>query len=190
MRKIKADAKGETLTEGNFIGLLYKLYNEHKDGKLGEDFDAVPFVWGSDGLTQYKERSGAEKYKLYRDQLVVESVMMMMIESLKDSKDAEAMEDAKSLKEILRQLRVGQDKDRMLFEPEPGSEPDHVDGGEGDLVVLRTQEIQGAERQTVPSAAEVRYQDPDIRAASIHRTFGRAAPANVQLLNARGRRTS
>jgi len=190
MRKIKADAKGETLTEGNFIGLLYKLYNEHKDGKLGEDFDAVPFVWGSDGLTQYKERSGAEKCKLYRDQLVVESVMMMMIESLKDSKDAEAMEDAKSLKEILRQLRVGQDKDRMLFEPEPGSEPDHVDGGEGDLVVLRTQEIQGAERQTVPSAAEVRYQDPDIRAASIHRTFGRAAPANVQLLNARGRRTS
>jgi hypothetical protein len=152
MAKIKEDVKKGELEEGNFIGLLYKLHEDHKEtkktmedeikklknemkttnsvefdridlqipeieSKLKNMPDAIPFVWGSDGLTQFSERSGAEKFKLYRDQLAVESLMEMMIDSLSASKGPTDKKDAATLIEILNQLRMGQTKDQYMFSP-------------------------------------------------------------------------
>jgi len=122
MNYIKSDAMKTSLHEGNFIGLLYKLYKDQKSrqGQSPQNnlHDAVPFVWGSDGLTQSESRSGAEKFKLYRDQLVVESVMEMMIDSLRlDAPTEESKRDAEDLNEILKSLRMGSENDQKSFSP-------------------------------------------------------------------------
>jgi len=74
--------------------------------------DAVPFVWGADGLTQFGERSGAEKFKLYRDQLLAGSLMEMLIES---SQKNGLLEDANTLTSILNSMRLGSERDRPFL---------------------------------------------------------------------------
>jgi hypothetical protein len=107
---IANDAKNGP-SEGNFIGLLYELYK----GSPGSQ-DRVPFVWGADGLTQFTERSGAEKYKLYRDQFLCESLIEMIISGLRDLPDEPIQkEEIKIWKDILDCLRRGSEKDRRFW---------------------------------------------------------------------------
>jgi hypothetical protein len=67
---IEADIKNGP-SEGNFVGMLLKQH----EGAHGNQAK-TPFVWGADGLTQFAEPSGANKFFMYANQLgPVETLM-------------------------------------------------------------------------------------------------------------------
>jgi len=58
-------------SEGNFVGMLLKQYKEESGIQA-----KTQFVWGADGLTQFAEPSGANKFFMYANQLgPVETLM-------------------------------------------------------------------------------------------------------------------
>ena len=108
MDAIVAGANEESFGAGNFIGMMLKLYDEPDSKGLQ---DAVPFVWGADDLTQYAERSGVEKHKLYRDQFICGAIMEMLIAHLSSTKQTQK----EKLVNILRQMRMGADRDQKFW---------------------------------------------------------------------------
>jgi len=109
MDAIVAGANEESFGAGNFIGMMLKLYDEPDSKGLQ---DAVPFVWGADDLTQYAERSGVEKHKLYRDQFICGAIMEMLIAHLSSTKQTQK----EKLVNILRQMRMGADRDQVYWD--------------------------------------------------------------------------
>ena len=97
----------------NFIGMMIALRDSHDKKSIQ---DAVPFVWGTDDLTQHSERSGIEKNKLYRDQFICSILMGMLINKMPDG------EDKDKLRNILRQILMGADRDQKFWFPEAKSD--------------------------------------------------------------------
>ncbi|MBC7599818.1 MAG: hypothetical protein H7238_12485 [Polaromonas sp.] len=104
---IGADLDGDTVSEGNFIGLVMAV----RDGEKSRRQDAVPFVWGADGLTQFTERSGVEKFRIYRDQLAVESLREMVGNTLTGQGDARGTDWLS----LLEKIRMGPSRDAPFF---------------------------------------------------------------------------
>ena len=99
----------DDVTEGNFIGLLFALSKN-----APAEQDPIPFVWGADGLTQFAERSGVEKFRIYRDQHVTEPLMEIVsaaLHKIGEHKSAQYWEST------LTQLREGPRRDRKYWEP-------------------------------------------------------------------------
>ncbi|MBC7599820.1 MAG: hypothetical protein H7238_12495 [Polaromonas sp.] len=111
---VQADAKKVTVSEGNFIGLVKAVY-DHREKNTTQD--RVPFVWGADGLTQFTERSGVEKFKLYRDQLAVESLMEMVGNTLQSHDSPQEQARGSEWLSLLAQIRTGPDRDKPFWAP-------------------------------------------------------------------------
>ena len=126
---VERDASRQTVSEGNFIGLVLAIWAMGKTSIQ----DAVPFVWGADGLTQFNERSGVEKYKFYRDQLAVDSLMEIVATTLEQLGDPRG----RTWRDILTQIRLGPQRDAPFWEPAP----EHLN--------ISTQGISDSDRATV-----------------------------------------
>jgi hypothetical protein len=95
---IEADIKNGP-SEGNYIGMLLKQHGSESGIQA-----RTPFVWGADGLTQFAEPSGANKFFMYANQLGPVETLMEQLRS--DSTGKPVYHD------ILRSMKMGDEREQ------------------------------------------------------------------------------